>query len=199
LLLDEVGDLSPFGQLKLLRFLEQREQARRAGQAHCELRVLCTTHEDLKRAVDDRRFRADLYFRLNVFPVRVPPLREHVEDVPDIARNVLAQRTPPVEISLDAAYALIAHSWPGNVRELENVLEYAALRSGGRAILPEHLPADLGARPAGKPPADERAELAEALARCGGSRTLAARSLGISRVTLWKRMKKYGVIRGGDE
>ena len=196
LLLDEVSDLSATAQQKLLHFLEQREAKRIAGPAGAasDLRILCTTNADLKRAVDEKRFRADLYFRLNVFPLRVPPLREHVEDVPLIAEHLLRRHTPPIEISDDAGYALIAYGWPGNVRELQNVLEYAALQSGGQAIRPEHLPPTFSAGRAAPAPRDERAELAEALARSGGSRTLAARALGISRVTLWKRMKKHGVL-----
>lgn len=199
LLLDEVSDLSSAAQQKLVHFLEQREARRLAGPdgAACDLRILCTTHEDLKRAVDERRFRADLYFRLNVFPLRVPPLREHVEDAPLIAEHLLRRRTPPVALSDEAGCALLAYAWPGNVRELQNVLEYAALQSGGQPILPEHLPPTLGAGRAA-PRRDERAELAEALDRCGGSRTLAARALGISRVTLWKRMKKHGVLGDGE-
>lgn len=195
LLLDEVSDLSITAQQKLIHFLEQREARRLAGPdgAACDLRILCTTHEDLKRAVDEKRFRADLYFRLNVFPLRVPPLREHVADAPLIAEHLLRRRSPRVALSEEAGCALLAYAWPGNVRELQNVLEYAALQSGGQTILPEHLPPTFAAGRAA-PRRDERAELAAALDRCGGSRTLAARALGISRVTLWKRMKKHGVL-----
>ena len=200
LLLAEIGNLSPSAQLKLLRYLERRETARSGpvSVASGDARVLCTTSDDVRRAVEEGRFRADLYFRLNVFPVRVPPLREHVEDVIPIARHLLRERTPSAGIAVETGYALAAYHWPGNVRELENVLEYAALRSGGKEILPEHLPPELFVQAPPPPPADERARLAEALARCGGSRALAARALGISRVTLWRRMRKHGVIGPGE-
>jgi DNA-binding NtrC family response regulator len=192
LLLDEVGDLSPSAQRKLLSLLERREAGRASdARAADDFRVLCTTHSDLRAMVDERRFRVDLYFRLNVFPVRVPPLREHVEDVPAIAERFLARVAPGAALAPDAAQALAARSWPGNVRELQNVLEFAALRAGGGRIHACHVPDP--AAPAAHPQVDERAQVVEALARSGGSRTLAARSLGISRVTLWKRIKRYGL------
>jgi PAS domain S-box-containing protein len=193
LVLDEVGNLSAAAQVRLLHFLERREAARAAGTATAhDVRLLCTTHCDLREMVDGRRFRADLYFRLNVFPIRVPPLREHLDDVPLIAEQFLARLSPPASLAPDAALALRTHPWPGNVRELQNVLEFAALHAGGRPIAAAHLPRHPSAAPP-RPAIDERAELESALARFGGNRTLAARSLGISRVTLWKRLKKHGV------
>jgi PAS domain S-box-containing protein len=193
LVLDEVASLSAAAQLRVLHFLERRESARAASvpAAH-DVRLLCTTHSDLRRLVDAGQFRADLYFRLNVFPLRVPPLREHLDDVPLIAEHFLARLSPPASLAPDAAHALAARPWPGNVRELQNVLEFAALNAGGRPVSAAHLPPDPAAGPP-RLPLDERAELERALARCGGNRTLAARSLGISRVTLWKRLKKHGV------
>jgi PAS domain S-box-containing protein len=193
LVLDEVADLSPSAQRRLLQLLEQRE-ARRASEDRGgadDVRLLCTTHADLRGMVDEKSFRVDLYFRLNVFPVRVPPLREHLEDLPALAERFLARVAPGATLSPEAARVLMARRWPGNVRELQNALEFAALRSGGGPIRAVHVPDSSAlAEPSGK---DERAQVAEALARCGGSRTLAARSLGISRVTLWKRIKRYGL------
>jgi PAS domain S-box-containing protein len=193
LVLDEVADLSPSAQRKLLQVLEQREASRASEDrtAAEDFRLLCTTHADLRGMVDDGRFRVDLYFRLNVFPVRVPPLREHIDDVPAIAERFLARVAPGATLSPDAARALTARRWPGNVRELQNVLEFAALRSGGGPIRAAHVPDTSESDGPAEP--DERAQVAEALARCGGSRTLAARSLGISRVTLWKRIKRFGL------
>jgi PAS domain S-box-containing protein len=193
LVLDEVGNLTAAAQLRVLHFLERREAARAAGApATDDARLLCTTHCDLLRMVDEKQLRADLYFRLNVFPIRVPPLREHLDDVPLIAEQFLARRTPPGSLSRDGAIALMARPWPGNVRELQNALEFAALHAGGLPISAAHLPPDPAAGP--RPNAlDDRARLTEALARSGGNRTLAARSLGISRVTLWKRLKRHGL------
>jgi DNA-binding NtrC family response regulator len=188
LLLDELGGLAPAAQLKLLHFLEARETRRSE-----DVRILCTTNSDLKRAVGEGRFRADLWFRLNVFPLRVPALREHFEDVPAIAQHVLRRREPPLELAPETGFELIAHRWPGNVRELQNALDYAALHCAGSVVLPEHLPPELRSGRPSPPPVEERARIAEALATCGGNRTLAARALGISRVTLWKRMKKHAV------
>ena len=161
LLLDEIGDVSPAVQVKLLRVIEQRE-IERVGDSipiKVDVRLLCATHRDLKGMVDAGRFRADLYFRLAVFPVRVPSLREHVEDIPLLAdawmaRFVAAGGTRPAGISLAAMATLEAYAWPGNVRELQNVLEFAALRSGGGMIDRQHLPEELapvgtGGRPAG--------------------------------------------------
>jgi PAS domain S-box-containing protein len=193
LLLDEVSDLTSGAQLGLLDLLEQRE-ARRAARADGvpdDFRLLCTTHHDLRCLVDEGRFRADLFFRLNGFPVHVPALREHLEDVPLIAERFLARVAPGASLGPDALQALRERPWPGNVRELQNVLEFAALRSPrgriGAAFVRD--PPSAAAERAG----EERAGIAEALARSGGRRAVAARTLGISRVTLWKRMKRHGL------
>jgi transcriptional regulator with PAS, ATPase and Fis domain len=211
LLLDEVGDLPARLQVKLLRVLERRE-IERAGDAtplRTDVRILCTSHRDLDAMVEAGRFRADLYFRLATFPLRVPPLRERREDVPLLVEALLDRRAQaggprPAGISKEALAALAAWRWPGNVRELQNVLELAALRAGAGAVELAHLPEELR-RPAppvrsaqGMAPVARRAtragalELEEILAtleRCGGNRAEAARQLGISRVTLWKRLK----------
>jgi two-component system, NtrC family, response regulator HydG len=211
LLLDEIGDISPVVQVKLLRVIEQRE-IERVGDSQpikVDVRLLCATHRDLRQLVSAGRFRADLYFRLAVFPLQVPALREHAEDIPALAERFLsrlgsgaAQR--PRAIFPEALRALCAHAWPGNVRELQNVLEYAALQSGGYDIRLEHLPGEIraageraGAAASGANRADatvdERRELVLALEQAGWNRTRAAAALGVSRVTLWKRMKRHGV------
>jgi len=212
LLLDEIGDVSPAVQVKLLRVIEQRE-IERVGDSmpiKVDVRLICATHRDLKGMVDAGRFRADLYFRLAVFPIRVPSLREHVEDIPLLAeawmaRFVAAGGTRPAGISLAAMAALERYGWPGNVRELQNVLEFAALRSEGGVIDRRHLPEELLAPPGARSPPDRRgadapapirrpadletSEILAMLEACGGNRAETARRLGISRVTLWKRLK----------
>ena len=214
LLLDEIGDVSPPVQGKLLQVIEQR-RVERAGDPQpvpVDVRLLCATHRDLKQLVAEGRFRADLYFRLNVFPLRVPPLREHVADVAPLAALFLARLRAPgapaaPHLSADALAALGAHPWPGNVRELQNVLEYAALQAGRGEIGLSHLPPDLRAavrEPGGAPTGGagpravgleaERRELVEALERTRWNRTRAAAELGVSRVTLWKRMRRHGLL-----
>ncbi|BDG02254.1 sigma-54 interaction domain-containing protein [Anaeromyxobacter oryzae] len=204
LLLDEIGDVSPVVQVKLLRVIEQRE-IERVGDSSpvpVDVRLVCATHRDLKALVEAGRFRADLYFRLAVFPLRVPPLREHLEDLPVIADAFLARRAPradgsPRRLLPAAVAALSACTWPGNVRELQNVLEFAALQAGDGDVDVAHLPPEL--RAVAAPPAARRPgvpspdELRAALEGTGWNRAAAARRLGISRVTLWKHLKRLGL------
>ncbi len=208
LLLDEIGDISPVVQVKLLRVIEQREIERVGDSAaiRVDVRLLCATHRDLKALVEAGRFRADLYFRLAVFPLRVPPLRERVEDLPLLAGAFLASRAPssrgePRRMSPAALAALAACTWPGNVRELQNVLEFAVLHAGDADIDVWHLPPELrGQRPVAPRRATgaaTRDEIAAALDRTGWNRAAAARQLGISRVTLWKRIKSLGIAAPG--
>jgi two-component system, NtrC family, response regulator HydG len=196
LLLDEIGDVSPAVQVKLLRVIEQRvvEWVGDSQPIPVDVRLVCATHRDLKQLVADGRFRADLYFRLAVFPLRVPALREHPEDVGPIAERFLARLGVPPPTA-GALRLLQGYAWPGNVRELQNVLEFAALQAGGLAIAPEHLPRDVCAGSfAARTAATDRDVILGALARTGGNRARAADALGISRVTLWKRMKRLGVV-----
>ncbi len=211
LLLDEIGDVSPTVQVKLLRVIEQREIERVGDSApiKVDVRLICATHRNLKAMVEEGRFRADLYFRLAVFPLRVPPLREHLEDLPLLAgtwldRLAAGGQARPRGIAPAAMARLQAHAWPGNVRELQNVLEFAALRAGAGEIEEAHLPEELRPAPAAPPAArgataapagaqSERDRIADSLLATGGNRTEAARRLGMSRVTLWKRVKLYGL------
>jgi transcriptional regulator with GAF, ATPase, and Fis domain len=212
LLLDEIGDISPTVQVKLLRVIEQRE-IERVGDSvpiKVDVRLLCATHRNLKAMVAEGRFRADLYFRLAVFPLRVPPLREHLDDLPLLAESWLSRLSEggqrPSGLAADAHEALRAYPWPGNVRELQNVLEFAALRAGAGPIRRAHLPEEL-LRPEVAAPEPQpgnarrdplhrrptelgREELLRMVEHCGGNRAEAARRLGISRVTLWKRLKQ---------
>jgi PAS domain S-box-containing protein len=227
LLLDEIGDLSAAVQVKLLRAIEERE-IERVGDSRpikIDVRLLCATHRDLKALVQQERFRADLYFRLAVFPLYLPALRERGEDVELLAETFLAShagdaRASTRRLTQRAVERLRAHSWPGNVRELHNVLEYAALRDGDAPIGPEHLPPHfegepvrVGARSSAPPrhasalgeeprvPAHELSQdrILAVLDACGGNRAEAARRLRISRVTLWKRLKAIGGEKGEPE
>jgi len=204
LLLDEIGDISPLVQTKLLRFIQQREIERvgEASPTRVDVRLVCATHRDLKALVEAGHFRPDLYFRLAVFPLRVPPLREHVEDLPLIAEAFLARRAPARSgrarrLTPAASAALTSWRWPGNVRELQSVLEYAALQTGDGDVDVVHLPPEIRqasalgtARPARSALSDQ--DVRAALEACRGNRAAAARRLGISRVTLWKRLKALG-------
>jgi len=213
ILLDEVGELAPSTQGKLLRALQEgevrpvgEEKARRV-----DVRVLAATHRDLKEMVSRGAFREDLYYRLAVVHLRVPPLRERPEDVPVLARHFLARAAERFGVARlrvpEALVArLLAHPWPGNVRELENAVEtLVALSEGGELDL-SHLPA-AGTAPPTEPAtmalrprveAYERGLVVEALRAARGSRTEAARALGISRVTLHDKLRKYGLARGEE-
>jgi PAS domain S-box-containing protein len=202
LLLDEIADLSPAVQGRLLRFVERRE-IERVGESRpipVDVRLVCATHRDLKALLSEGRFRADLYFRLAVFPVRVPPLREHAEDVALYAARVAERlgRRSAGALAPGLLQVLLAYPWPGNVRELENAIEYAVLRAGEGELAPEHLPVEIRSyRPAAPASGDaaraERRALVDALERNGWNRSRAAEALGVSRVTLWKWMRRHGV------
>src|SRR5579871_6761214 len=148
LFLDEVGELNKNIQVKLLRFLESGE-IRRVGETEpfrTDVRVLCATNRDLRTMIGEEEFREDLYFRINTFEIRLPPLRERRSDIPDLARHLLSRAARrPVEqvaelLSPEATDVLLEHEWQGNVRELANVMEHAYILAGGGKILPEHVP-----------------------------------------------------------
>jgi transcriptional regulator with GAF, ATPase, and Fis domain len=154
ILLDEIGELPTHLQAKLLRVIQDRafERVGDSRSTCCNARVIAATHRDLRRAVAEGRFREDLYYRLRVFPIEIPPLRERREDVEPLARHLLARvgaRTGrTLRLAPDALRALLEYDWPGNVRELENSLEYAATIARGQAVHTEHLPPEvLGAPP----------------------------------------------------
>lgn len=148
LFLDEVGELNKNIQVKLLRFLECGE-IRRVGDNEpfrVDVRVLCATNRDLRAMVEEDTFREDLYFRINTFELRLPPLRERRQDIPDLARHLLARAArKPIEqvgqlLTPEAIDTLLEHTWPGNVRELLNVMEHSYIIAGGKSITPNHLP-----------------------------------------------------------
>lgn len=208
LLLDEVSGAPPALQAKLLRLVEDRTiAARDANPIPADVRILCTTQRDLRHLVQEGRFRADLYFRLAAFPLHVPALRERIEDVQLLAERFLADLRAAGQavgtLSPQTLRVLRAYPWPGNVRELRNTIEYAALLAGAGEISPEHLPRDILEFRAGPgqpcdPDVDARRALVQALERTGWNRTRAAELLGVSRVTLWKRMRRLGVADPGE-
>jgi two-component system, NtrC family, nitrogen regulation response regulator NtrX len=196
LFLDEVGELPLAVQGKLLRVLEERSFDRVGGgkPIRAEVRVVAATNRSLDDMVAAGTFRADLYFRLNVFPVVLPPLRERASDIPELARHLLAhlaarhQRVAP-ELTADAVELLLEQSWPGNVRELSNVLERALIVHSGGRISAREL-AGLLAPLAGAGEADR---LRRALAEASGDRHAAAERLGWSYRTLLRRLQQHGL------
>jgi DNA-binding NtrC family response regulator len=213
LFLDEVGDVSAKLQLELLRVLEDRSFHRVGGNESIsvDVRIVAATNRDLRKAVAEGRFREDLYYRLNVIPIAIPPLRERREDIPLLVERfvegfAVEQKKRLDGVSHDAMAALLAHDWPGNVRELRNVLERGAVVATGPLIQL----ADLGlagpAAPAGAVATSpgtledvERRHIGEVLLAAHGNVTHAARTLGIDRVTLYKKIRKYRLKRTEDE
>ncbi len=211
-LLDEIGDLPPGAQAKLLRFLETRTFKRVGGvrDTSVDVRVIASTNKDLEAAVRDGSFRRDLFYRLNVVPIVIPPLRDRADDVEPLAAYFLEQMTtsirrPARTLSKDALGMLARYAWPGNVRELRNVIERATILEESSEILPEHLPDELrlGSRaldlepgytlPAGGIDLEqlERDLIKQALDQASGNKTRAASLLGMTRDTLRYRLEKY--------
>ncbi|MGQ9653576.1 MAG: sigma-54 interaction domain-containing protein [Thermodesulfobacteriota bacterium] len=203
LVLDEIGDISLSTQVKLLRVLQEKEIERVGDQRtiRIDVRVMAATHQDLHRLIEEGRFREDLYYRLNVIPIAVPPLRERAEDIPlltdHLVRRLRVRTDKPIQGLEEASLeALMKHHWPGNVRELVNVIEYAFVVCNENLISPQHLPPHIGGAGVsmGFSRRDmEREDLLRALAKAKGRKGEAARLLGVSRVTLWKWMKRYGI------
>jgi DNA-binding NtrC family response regulator len=213
LFLDEIGEITPATQVKLLRFLQTKEfipvGATKAEKV--ELRVIAATNRDLKAAVRDKSFREDFFYRLNVFSIELPPLRERPEDVLPLAHRFLGQKGVPAErLERAAEQALRDYPWPGNVRELENALERALVLAGDGPLLREHLvpvapPSAPGAdvalliQPGFNLDAHERSLLFAALERTGGNKSAAARLLGISRRRLYSRLNSLTEAGEGAE
>ncbi len=216
--LDEIGDIPLSIQVKLLRVLETK-QFERVGDhtpVSTDARIIAATNKDLEELIARGQFRQDLFFRINVIPIHLPVLTRRPEDIPLLVNTFikrLQQKTgkPIQALSVEAMEIFMNHDWPGNVRELKSALEYAFVVATGELITPDHLPRTIGNRqtrtassapPAGMPAgpglksekeAREKAALIAALQRTGGNQTRAARILGINRVTVWNRMKKYGL------
>jgi len=209
--LDEIGDLPISTQVKLLRVLEEKviERVGDNRPIPIDVRIITATNRNLEKLVQEGRFREHLYFRINVIPIHLPPLRERREDIPMLAevffRRIRLKNGKQIKgISKEAMDLLMNYPWPGNVRELKNAFEYAFVACQGPYIEPYHFaPNIVGSTSVRRPPGREevvidrdehkRAELIAALRRTGGNQSKAARLLGVSRVTVWNRMRKYGI------
>lgn len=208
LFLDAVGEMSLPLQAKVLRVLEERAFERVGGTEtiRVDVRIIAATNRNLEEALRENRFREDLYFRLNVFPLRLPPLRRRREDIALLAKTFLAQYARKYEkgareLDQEALSLLLRYPWPGNVRELEHTIERAVLLSNGPIVRPEDLDLDLLAIGLGDGPEDEGMTLSElereyikrVLRRVRGHKGRAARILGINRKTLLEKRKRYGL------
>ncbi len=209
LLLDEIGDISASTQVKLLRLLQERAFTRVGGTKiiSCDVRIIAATNRDLKAAIADGKFRDDLFYRLNVFPVRVPSLRERREDIPALVEHfakkaVVGLGVEPRTVSPEAMALLTTYDWPGNIRELANVIERTVLLSDGPELLSTHLPPEIICGESESTPhpqtlhGSERAMIVKALQESQWNQSKAARVLGISRDNLRYRVKKYDIKRG---
>jgi DNA-binding NtrC family response regulator len=209
LFLDEIGEIAPTVQAKLLRALQEREIRRVGAERTIKVnaRVIAATNRELRAAVAAGSFREDLYFRLGAFVITVPPLRDRREDIPalvyDFVRRAAARVKKDVEtVSAEAMTALMNYRWPGNVRELEHAVERAVIVARGASIRVRELPPQVSQRTRQRAPDDdsldlqaqERATIERALERFRGNRKEAAEALKISTVTLWRKMKQYGVV-----
>jgi transcriptional regulator with PAS, ATPase and Fis domain len=210
LFLDEIGDM-PIGlQAKILRVLQEKEFDRVGGTrtVQVDVRIICATNKDLSQMVQEGTFREDLYYRINVFSLQLPTLRERKEDIPLLIDDLLARTTPEIGISSAALQMMIGYSWPGNVRELQNTVERAAVLSQGQEIAVTHLPENI-ARVFNHPFVEtedektrsiddklkdiEKGIIIDALKRTNGIQIRAAELMGINQRSLWHRIKKYQI------
>jgi transcriptional regulator with PAS, ATPase and Fis domain len=220
LFLDEINQLPLFLQAKLLRFIQEKEIIKVGGDYSIpvDVRIIAAANEPLKKLVADGRFREDLYYRLNVFEIKVDPLRERKSDIPALSQHIIEELNESMgrtghkveEISEKSLEKLMAYDWPGNVRELHNVLERAMNRCYEKVLNPEHLLGfiqeehkelkDKEALPSDKRTLDsqrietERKAILQALKQCNGSKTEAARALGISRQMLHNKIRQLGIV-----
>jgi transcriptional regulator with PAS, ATPase and Fis domain len=204
LFLDEVTEMTPAAQAKFLRVLQEREFLRLGGTRpiRANVRVIAATNRDLRDAVARGQFRADLYYRLNVFDIRLPPLRERRDDIPLLAASFLREfECGPggreAELELDALQALLHYEWPGNVRELRNVLERATIICEDGQIRARDLslwPAETSAGDSTDLDVLERRAIERVMREVEGNKVKAARQLGITRTQLYWRLQKYGIM-----
>ena len=202
LFLDEVSEMLPIAQAKLLRVLQEREFLRLGGTRllKANVRIVAATNRDLRAAVARGTFREDLYYRLQVFDIRIPPLRDRTSDIPLLVDSFLEDigRTigrVPAGVTDEATRMLLAHPWPGNVRELRNALERAAILCEGGFITPQHLSLNAEPMTTMPPTTDlrtaERRTIEQVLRETDGNKAKAARRLGLSRTQLYVRIRKY--------
>ncbi|MGB5983928.1 MAG: sigma 54-interacting transcriptional regulator [Desulfobacterales bacterium] len=209
LFLDEIGDIPLSMQIKLLRAIETQrfEHVGDDRSISVDVRIITATNKNLIELISEKKFREDLYFRINVLPIHLPPLRERKEDIPLLVETFMERHSIKSgkqvrglqRVALDA---LVAYAWPGNVRELKSVMHYAFTIAEGNTITCDHLPsqilADLPLAGVQRTALDvkgrrEKRELTEALKKTGGNQTRAAELIGVNRVTVWNRMRKYGI------
>jgi transcriptional regulator with PAS, ATPase and Fis domain len=204
LFLDEVSEMSLSAQAKFLRLLQEREFQRLGGTRllKANIRVIAATNRDLRKAVERGDFREDLFYRLAVFDIQIPPLRQRPSDIVPLAESFLQEISrslgrPSAGLTRDARNALTGYDWPGNVRELRNALERAAILSEGALIDANHLALQSGVRRLREDTTDlsavERTTIAKVVQECRGNKTKAARRLGLSRTQLHLRIRKYGL------
>ncbi len=212
--LDEIGDLPLSTQIKLLRTLEEREIERVGSNQSIlvDVRIISATNRNLEQLIRESRFREDFYFRINVFPVQCPSLLDRIEDMPFLVQHFIQinnERTGKQILGMtpEAMECLMNYSWPGNIRELRNVIDYAFVLCASGGIGVQHLPPRLLQQGkasdclglASAQTIDKKTALIHALRRAGGNRTEAARILGISRVSVWKQMKKFNIESDGGK
>ena len=209
--LDEIGDITQAMQVKLLRFVQFKEFERVGGNdtLKVDVRIITATNKNVKKLVEEGRFREDLYYRLYVLPLIMPPLRDRGRDILLLAEYFLLRfseknRKEFRNFSPEAARLLNSYAWPGNVRQLENVIERIVTLNDGQEVINEYLPEEIlnaagndegrgRQRPASESREDKKQNIIDVLAREKNSKTKAAKALGISRVALWKKMKKLGI------
>lgn len=204
LFLDEIGEMNIDLQAKLLRVIENGEFIKLGDvkTTKVNVRIIAATHRDLNKMVEDGLFREDLYYRLNVFSISLPALREHAEDLPALASHFLAyyaakENRPVLHLQKEALQLLQRHSWKGNIRELRNVLERATIMAEGDTILPENLPFDIQKQDKGASSLTlasvEKDHIQKVLRYTNGNKTKTAVLLGIGLTTLYRKMEEYGI------
>lgn len=206
LFLDEVGEMSLMAQAKILRAIDTRVIQRLGSNVdtRVQMRLVAATNQDLERLVDEKRFRHDLYYRLNVVRLSLPPLRQRLEDIPELVDHILRdlslqQRAGARNVEGDVVRRLQQYDWPGNVRELRNVLESILVFSSSRSIRAADIPTDIRHRLrfSKGPYSDERSNILSALDSTYWNRNEAAKKLSCSRMTLYRKMGKYGIAGEG--
>jgi len=209
ILLDEIGDMPLTTQAKLLRVLQEKEFERVGGtkSIRVDVRFIASTNKNLMKIVQEGKFREDLFYRLNVFSLHLPPLRERREDIPSLAQGFVETAPKTAEISSKALQTLMGFHWPGNVRELKNVIERAAVMAEDGVIEPQHLPVQISGGLVGQAIQEvseqaniderlaeiEKRFIIDALTRADGVQVKAAQILGIKERSLWHRVKKYDI------
>jgi len=217
LFLDEVAEMTLAAQAKFLRVLQEREFQRLGGtrQLRADVRVVAATNRDLQQAIERGTFREDVYYRLNVFPIRLPPLRDRRDDILALSESFIKEigrslGRPPAGFAKDARQALLEYHWPGNVRELHNIIERAAILADGGLIIRDHLAVTATVKPASAPApvvaspttvsdaagdiaSMERAMIEKALRDARFNKARAAKTLGLTRSQLYGRLKRFGL------